>query len=92
MFKELKDQDKTSRLTKVAGQYSEGITLYKAFLGALGAQDRTRTPRLGVRFDSWYSALKTPQKAEFCALLVQEGLITTGPLATAIKIFEARFK
>ena len=93
MFKQLKDQDKTSRLNQISGQYTEGVNLYKAFVEALHTQDKARTPRLAIRLDSWHNSLKGAQKEEFAALLVYLGLIPAdSPLGQAIKVFSARFK
>ena len=92
MFKALQDQDNTSRLNLEAGEFAEGIKLYKAFTEALDKQDRARTPRLAVKLDSWHNSLKEPQKRDFAALLLLQGIIKADSvLGKVIKTFDARF-
>jgi hypothetical protein len=68
--------------------FADGIQLYKAFLGAIQAQDKARADRLAVRLNKYNNALPEPQKRQFTRVLVAEGLIT-GEWKAAIEMFDA---
>lgn len=83
MFKELSQEE-----ARQAGQYDDGIHLYKAFCGAVEAKDKVRAPRLALRLDAWQNTLTPPQNAEFLAILVSSGLIPAdSELGRAITMF-----
>ena len=89
MFEGIRSQDKASRVEKIAGNFDERVKLYKAFREAIDKQDKIRAPRLSIKLDNWYSTLSDQSKTDFCAVLIQKGLIT-GALKSALEVFEGR--